>query len=205
MSSWRLENWSKHPLGSPLVVLEHGKASNRYRLKGVSPGSVEFQALEQDGAFTGVSGVVHWSIGDTEKVLSLMVSIPYNPQLWDSWVAVGITASHRVPDYNAMYSGTPDSSWFVRSKTGRKLEFADSELIVVIDSDGGTSKPVVRLSVVPREEAALAPVVDARMKGRQPVVDRREGRTVRDSDTCAGHVRISSTVLVFIMAFILVL
>lgn len=163
----RIENWSKHSLNNPKVVMESGKQSSQFRVKQVEPGYVEFEALVQDGILTGVSAVIYWNIGDTDKTLSLMVSVPYNPQLYSAWVATGITAAASVPDFNAMYSGTPDSSWFIRHQTGRKGEFTDGDLILVVDSDGGTSKPVVRLAVVPRSDDGVADVVNDRLEGKE--------------------------------------
>ena len=45
------------------------------------------------------------------QVLSLMVSVPYSLHLWSSWAAVGLTKDAALPDFSAMYSGTPDSDW----------------------------------------------------------------------------------------------
>jgi len=117
--------------------------------------------------------VIRWNIGDTDSVLSLMVSVPYNQHLWSSWVAAGITKDTSVPDFNAMYSGTPDSAWFVRQKMGRRMEFSNGELVLVVESDSGTSKPVVRLSVVPLKPGEVATIVRQRLEGKSP--DRREG------------------------------
>ena len=48
-----------------------------------------------------------------------------------------------------MYSGTPDSAWFVRGGAGQRLEFTDGEIVLVAEVDSGTSRPVIHLSVVP--------------------------------------------------------
>ena len=53
------------------------------------------------------------------------------------------------PDFTAMYSGTPDSAWFVRGGAGQRLEFTDGEIVLVAEVDPGTSRPVIHLSVVP--------------------------------------------------------
>jgi hypothetical protein len=169
----RIENWSKYVLSKPRVIPNYGRESERLPLVSIPPGYIELVILVQEGTATGVSGVVRWSIGDTDTVLSLMVSVPYNQHLWSSWVAAGLTKNTSVPDFSAMYSGTPDSAWFVRQKMGRRMEFSDGELILVVESDSGTSKPVVRLSVVPLKPTEVATSVKHRLEGRAP--DHREG------------------------------
>ena len=37
-----------------------------------------------------------------------MVSAPYSRHLYSPWVAAGLTEEGSVPDFSAMYSGTPD-------------------------------------------------------------------------------------------------
>ena len=39
---------------------------------------------------------------------SLMVSAPFSPHLYSPWLAAGLTSDEVVPDFSAMYSGTPD-------------------------------------------------------------------------------------------------
>lgn len=73
----RIENWSRHPLTQPQVITNFGKQSGYLPVTEVSPGALEFCLLEQDQGATGVSAVVRWHIGDTDTVLSLMVSVPY--------------------------------------------------------------------------------------------------------------------------------
>lgn len=73
----RIENWSRHPLTQPQVIINYGKQSGYLPVTEVGPGALEFCLLEQDQGATGVSAVVRWHIGDTDTVLSLMVSVPY--------------------------------------------------------------------------------------------------------------------------------
>jgi len=169
----RIENWSKYQLSDPEIKFNYGKQSDKLPVKPVSPGYVELVILEQQKAATGVSAVIRWNIGDTDTVLSLMVSVPYNQHLWSLWVAAGLTEATSVPDFNAMYSGTPDSAWFVRQKMGRRMEFSNGELILVVESDSGTSKPVVRLSVVPLKSSEVATSIKHRLEGKSP--NGREG------------------------------
>ena len=44
------------------------------------------------GSVKGTSGVLRWTVGtQTDLVLSVMWSVPYNRQLWNTWVAIGLT------------------------------------------------------------------------------------------------------------------
>ena len=160
----RVENWSRHTLGDPRTRCQYGKESTHLPLTPVKPGMVELAVLEQDKRGSGVSCVARWSIGSSSTVLSLMISIPYNTHLWSSWVAAGITDKKTVPDFTAMYSGTQDSSWFLRQKMGGTIEFANSELVLVVESDSSTSKPMVRLSVVPLDQTRVAASVEQRLE-----------------------------------------
>ena len=158
----RIENWSRLPLTQPQVITSYGKQSSYLPVTEVRPGVVEFCVLEQDQGATGVSAVIRWHIGDTDSVLSLMLSVPYSLHLWSAWAAVGLTKDAALPDFSAMYSGTPDSAWFVRREMGRRMEFSDGELILVVESDASTAKPVVRLSVVPLKSDQVAKSIQYR-------------------------------------------
>ena len=152
----RIENWSRHQLTRPEVLLEQGRQTTHLPVTEVTPGTMEVAVLEQDQGATGVSAVIRWHVGDSDTVLSLMVSVPYSLHLWSAWVAAGLTTDSSLPDFRAMYYGTPDSAWFVRQKMGSKMEFSNGELILVVETDSGTSKPVVRLSVVPLKTEEVA-------------------------------------------------
>lgn len=165
----RLENWSRYRLHSPHLQLEYGRVSEELPLTSVEPGHVESFLFQQSGGLTGVAGAFHWQVGDTGTVLNLMISVPYNPHLWSTWAAMGLTKMAAVPDFAALYSGTPDSTWFIREKTGRRMEFTDGELILVMDSDSGTSKPVIRLALVPLDPKLGAESIRARLEGRAVV------------------------------------
>ena len=172
----RIENWSRLPLTQPQVITSYGKQSSYLPVTEVRPGVVEFCVLEQDQGATGVSAVVRWHVGDTDTVLSLMVSVPYSLHLWSAWVAAGLTKDSALPDFNAMYYGTPDSAWFVRQKMGNKMEFSNGELILVVETDSGTSKPVVRLSVVPLKTEEVAKSIQYRLQGKSVPPPVRRGR-----------------------------
>jgi len=162
----RLENWSGYTLTQPEFLPNYGSASAKLPAVAVGPGFVELTVLKQEQAASGVSGILRWRIGTTDTILSLMVSVPYSRHLYSSWVAAGLTKDDLVPDFSAMYSGTPDSAWFVRAEMGHSLEFSNGELILVVMSDAGTSRPVVRLAVVPRNPTEVAPSITHRLEGR---------------------------------------
>ena len=152
----RIENWSRHQLTRPNILLEQGRQTSQLPVTTISPGTMEFAVLEQDQGATGVSAVIRWHVGDSDTVLSLMLSVPYSLHLWSAWVAAGLTKDSALPDFRAMYYGTPDSAWFVRQKMGSKMEFSDGNLILVVETDSGTSKPLIRLSVVPLKTEEVA-------------------------------------------------
>ena len=172
----RVENWSRHELTRPAVLLEQGRQTSQLPVTTVSPGNMEVMVLEQDQGATGVSAVVRWHVGNTDTVLSLMLSVPYSLHLWSAWVAAGLTKDSALPDFSAMYYGTPDSAWFVRQKMGSKMEFSNGELILVVETDSGTSKPVVRLSVVPLKTEEVAKSIQYRLQGKSVPPPVRRGR-----------------------------
>merc|ERR1712080_259349 len=62
------------------------------------------------------------------------------------------------------------------AKMGHSLEFSNGDLILVVDSDSGTSRPVVRLSVVPVRPAEVAQSITNRLEGRHETLPKgREG------------------------------
>ena len=173
----RIENWSRYQLTRPQILMTYGKQSSYLPVTNIMPGHLEFSVLEQDQGATGVSAVVRWHIGDTDTVLSLMVSVPYSLHLYSTWAAVGLTKDTALPDFSAMYSGTPDSDWFVRHEMGHRLEFTNGDLILLVDSDSSTTKPVVRLSVVPLKTDQVAKSIQYRLQGKTlPETGGRRGR-----------------------------
>jgi len=174
----RVENWSRYRLSAPrLASGATGRPASSWPLRPVLPGQAELAVLEQNSALTGVAAVLRWDVGATGTVLSLMLSVPYSQHLYSVWIAAGLTdASMAQPDFTAMYSGTPDSAWFVRGGAGQRLEFTDGEIVLVAEVDPGTSRPVIHLSVVPLDPNQVAGGVAARLAGRAaPAVPGREG------------------------------
>jgi len=189
----RLENWSGYTLTQPEFVPNYGSASAKLPVVSVGPGIVELAVLKQEQAATGVSGILRWRIGTTDTILSLMVSVPYSRHLYSSWVAAGLTKDDLVPDFSAMYSGTPDSAWFVRAEMGHSLEFSNGELILVVTSDPDTSRPVVRLAVVPRNPTEVAPSITHRLEGRPGEFDQQgQGGRGKEGDQSVMALRSSA-------------
>jgi len=183
-----IENWSRFPLDAPsLVDLKYGVQSDLFPLRSVESGRAELAILKQSGGLTGVSGIIRWPIGDDRTVLSLMISVPYNPDLYGTWVAVGLfridtpEGRRSMPNFDAMYYGTPDSAWYIRHQTGDRLEFSNEDFHIVLDSDTSLSKPVLKLALLPTNTADGAPTIKLRLAGKM-VVDQLENQlTVSDS------------------------
>jgi len=178
----RLENWSKEMVGAPSYAkFNYGQASNLFPFVSVRPGNMEISILKQSSQLTGISGVIRWPVGDGSTIISLMVSVPYNPHVWSTWVAIGIftikeqsPGMRMLPGFDAMYSGTPDSEWFVRSEIGRRLEFANEKFILILDSDASLSKPVIHLALLPVNPDDGAESVQLRLAGKLVPEDNKE-------------------------------
>ena len=103
----------------------------------------------------GTSGVLRWTVGtQTDLILSVMWSVPYNRQLWNAWVAVGLT--NGTLDYDQMYSGVDDTRFVRKRAGGGQFEFSDvgGKFIVIarMDDAGATFKPVLHLGLTPVDE-----------------------------------------------------
>ena len=106
---------------------------------------------------TGTNGVIRWTLGSADLVLSIMWAVPYNRQFYRSWVAVGLTSHTNLPTYKEMYSKKDDSR-FTRRQAGQRFEFstAGGKFIVIAEMDGdATFKPVLRVSLIPKDEDLL--------------------------------------------------
>ena len=83
-----------------------------------------------------------------------MWSVPYNRQLWRTWVAVGLSSHTNLPTYKEMYENEQDPR-FVRKKAGHRFEFSDGKFAVIADMDGdATFKPILRVSLTSWSEEA---------------------------------------------------
>ena len=98
-----LENWSAYPLSTPNLKIEMGTVvTNESTLPAptsVPAGSMDVGIILQSKALTGTSGVLRYTLGSTDTVLSIMWSVPYNRQLWRTWVAVGLSSHANQPTY----------------------------------------------------------------------------------------------------------
>jgi hypothetical protein len=122
-----VENWSRFPLTQTQLQLVAGKINEIGDTLAPPPGKIEpgthdYGVVLQGAPLTGTNGVVRWSIGNMDRVLSVMWSVPYNRQLWRTWLAVGLT-SHGpdLPSYDDMYDGQNSDGKFVRRKAGHQV------------------------------------------------------------------------------------
>ncbi len=164
----QIENWTRFKLGTPEVELDSGKLLNGGELlapREVLPGRRAVAAIGNSGALKGAAGLIKWAVGSAKsgRVFHVMWSIPYNQQFWNSWAGVGVTDAASQLSYKDMYKGK-DPRRFERAKSGREFEFSDGELIAMAFMDGGaTSKPVLRVRLMPRDDHDLAAVVRRRL------------------------------------------
>ena len=174
-----LENWSRFRLGAVKLELQNGRLLKKLAPGQVDPGIQEISIVGNDGSMSGTSGVIRWTLGSTtDKVLSVMWSVPYNRQLWRTWLAVGLSSRDRVPSYDYMYSGK-DNSRFIRHQAGREFEFSDGEFIVIARMDGGsTYKPVLHLGLVPLSQGNLAESI--KMNLGMAIVQKDDLRVVKE-------------------------
>ena len=161
-----VENWSRFPLTQTQLQLVAGKLNEGAETLAPPPGKIEpgthdYGVVLQGGQLTGTNGVVRWSIGNMDRVLSVMWSVPYNRQLWRTWLAVGLTSHGQdLPSYDDMYDGQNSEGKFVRRKAGHRFEFSDGQFVVVAQMDGdATFKPVLHLVFAPIASEWLAPSV----------------------------------------------
>ena len=110
----------------------------------------------QSKILSGTSGVVRWTLGSEDLVLSVMWIVPYNRQFWRTWLAVGLSSHSDLPSYQEMYTSKNDAR-FVLRQSGSRFEFSDGKFIVIADMDShSTYKPILRVALVPRDNDLLA-------------------------------------------------
>ena len=173
-----IENWSAYPLSKPTIEINEGKVVEDNDTVPV-PGSVKAGTMNagiilQSKALTGTSGVIRWTLGSADLVLSIMWSVPYNRQLWRTWLAVGLTSHTNLPNYQEMYSKKDSDPRFVRRQAGHRFEFSDGKFIAIANMDGdATFKPVLRIGLVPRDNSLLASNIRQKL-GMKPSVYKLE-------------------------------
>lgn len=164
----QVENWSTLPMGQPQLEILSGTTQSPAP-GSVAPGSQNVGIISQAKAMTGTNGVIRWTLGSTDRVLSLMWSVPYNRQLWRTWLAVGLTSHTDLPSYKEMYEDK-DNRRFYRSQSGHRFEFSDGQFIVIVRMDGdSTFKPVLHLGLAPIDTELLAPAIRKKL-GLKPSV-----------------------------------
>lgn len=178
-----VENWSAYPLSAPTLEVNEGKVvENNHsipRPNSVKAGTANVGIILQSKLLSGTSGVIRWTLGSTDVVLSVMWSVPYNRQLWRTWLAVGLSSHTDLPTYDQMYSKT--DSRFIRSQSGQRFEFSDNRFIVIAEMDGdSTFKPVLRVGLVPVNNDLLAANIRHEL-GLKPTV-MKPAKTSMESD-----------------------
>ena len=153
----QVENWSRFRLAEPSVEIEHGVVLGNLPPGPVGPGKQDISIIGNRRALTGTNGVIRWKIGsESDKVLSVMWSVPYNMQFWSTWVGVGISGTDDLPTYKEMYSNKDDKRYRTE-KSGSEFEFSEGNFIVFAFMDGGArSKPVLHLGLGPIKEDDVA-------------------------------------------------
>ena len=147
--------------GPPTLEITEGKViENKASIPGpssVKPGAANVGMVLQSKILTGTSGVVRWTLGSEDLVLSVMWSVPYNRQFWRTWLAVGLSSHSDLPSYQEMYKSSSEDARFVRRQSGYRFEFSDGKFIVIADMDShSTHKPILRVALVPRDNDLLA-------------------------------------------------
>lgn len=133
----QIENWSRFPLTLTQLKLVSGKTFESDDPltpppSTIEPGAHDFGVVLQATSMGGTNGVVRWSIGTLDRVLSLMWSVPYNRQLWRAWLAVGLTShGSDLPTYDDMYAGQGGDGRFVRRKAGHQVRIKTFKLIII--------------------------------------------------------------------------
>ena len=155
-----VENWSAYPLSKPTIEINEGRLvqdNDSVPVPGsVKAGTMNAGIILQSKALTGTSGVIRWTLGSADLVLSIMWSVPYNRQLWRTWLAVGLSSHTKLPTYKEMYTQKGKDTRFVRRQAGRRFEYSDGQFIVIADMDGDTFfKPILRVGMVPRDNNLL--------------------------------------------------
>ena len=104
-----LKNYSNQQLKNPQYLDYYGYVHDRPQP--VAPGVVEYMtAKKASWTFRGVSGVVSWDIGNTNKMVVVMYEKPWSRRLHTNTLAVGIFPKGDLNGFfNMMYSGEEQS------------------------------------------------------------------------------------------------
>ena len=164
-----VENWTRFKLGAPTVDINSGDLLEGGELMPpgqILPGRHDVTGVGSSGVLKGTSGVIRYPVGSESggRVLHIMWSVPYSMQFYNAWAGVGLTAGgDPAPSYGDMY-GKKDARRYARVKAGREFEFSDGTLIAMAFMDGGSSsKPVLRVRLIPRDDLDLAAGVRRRL------------------------------------------
>ena len=99
----RIENWSAYPLSEPNVDIESGTVVKNDTTapvpSSVPAGSADVSIILPDEYMKGTSGVIRYTLGSSDLVLSIMWSVPYNRHFYSTFVAVGLSSHTNQPTY----------------------------------------------------------------------------------------------------------
>ena len=100
-----LANYSNQQLKNPQYLDYYGRVHDRPQT--IAPGVREYMtAKKASWTFRGVSGVVSWDIGNTNKMVVVMYAKPWSAALGSCTLAVGIFPKGDLTGFfNKMYSG----------------------------------------------------------------------------------------------------
>ena len=112
---------------------------------------------------TGCVGTVSWKLGDWDKMLVVMYSVPYSHDFHSNWLAVGIFNIEDTTDYyEMMYYKTENG--FRRKKfyrNGDPVEYTGDEQFSVQGTMGSQHKPEIRISLAPKSTSNMASGIKA--------------------------------------------
>jgi len=167
-----LENNSNQPLTDPQYIEHAGYVYTRPVT--VAPNMAEYMTGKKTSySFLGVSGVVSWNIGDTNKMVVVMYEKPWSTLLFSNSLAVGIFPKGDLTGFfekmnigeeegfeRHYYPG--DDGWMT------PIRYKKDENFVVEASMGDASKGSINIQFWPKSYSGLA---DPTNDGSKQMVD----------------------------------
>jgi len=115
----------------------------------VTPGMTEGMAGHKTaGAACGCVGTVSWKIGDTNRKLVVMYSVPFNHDYYSNVCAAGIFALNATIDFDMMYYKSENG--FKRKdfwKDLTALTYDKDSMFVVTASMGSNHRPHIKVQL----------------------------------------------------------
>jgi len=152
-----VENYTNQHLGTHENKIHSG--SIKEPAVAIMPGMKEGLAgHKSSGTATGCAGTVSWKIGNTDKILVVMYSLPYSHDFHSNWCGVGIFDVQDTTDFfDKMYNGSEVD--FKRKDFWSDLtpvEYTDNSMFRVTASMGASHKADVTVQLYPEEVSMLA-------------------------------------------------